>query len=187
MEYQKYSEKDDAGRFVGFKTSSKKVEIYSQVFRDHGYDPLPSWTDPFTDHLTDEYPLIFTGGKVSQFNHSQHRALPSLRRAVPHPFLEINPQKAKELDIKNDDWVTLETPYGGITLQAKLTKKVAYNVVSSQNGWWQGCPELNLPGYDPFSSAGANANLIHSTDEIDPISGSLPNKGYPCKVKKKEP
>ena len=78
----------------------------------------------------------------------------------------------------------LETPHGSITLQAKLTDAVPYNVVCTQNGWWQECPELNLPGYDPYSSRGANVNLLYSTEEIDPISGSLPIKGYPCNVRK---
>jgi anaerobic selenocysteine-containing dehydrogenase len=181
MEYQKYRKQGGAGNFAGFPTASKRVEIYSQVFKDHGYDPLPTWKERATN---DDYPLILTEAKVTQFCHSQHRALPSLRKAVPHPFLEINPLKAEELDCNNGDWVLLETPHGSITLQAKLTDSVAYNVVCTQNGWWQGCPELGLPGYDPYSSEGANANRLFTAEEKDPISGSLPLKSYPCNVKK---
>ena len=190
-EYQKYSRKGDAGNFLGFPTPSKRVEIYSPVFKNHGYDPLPIWKEPVTSrlaqiNLTEKYPLILTGAKVIQFCHSQHRALPSLRKAVPHPFLEINPKKASEIGFNDGDWVILETPYGSITLQAKLTGEIPYSVVCTQNGWWQGCPELNLPGYDPYSTEGANANLLYNSEEIDPISGSLPIKGCPCNVRKKE-
>jgi hypothetical protein len=50
------------------------------------------------------------------------------------------------------------------------------------HGWWQGCPELGLPAYDPFSSAGANVNLIMKNDIIDPITGSVPHRSYPCRI-----
>jgi len=190
MEYQKYKKKDDAGKFLGFPTPSKRIESYSQIFKDYGYDPLPTWKEPFTfrlaqTNLAEKYPLILTGGKVIEFCHSQHRAIPSLRKSVPYPFLEINPVKARELGCKDGDWIILESPHGSITLQAKLTDAVPYNVVCTQNGWWQECQELNLPGFDPYSPDGANVNLLYSTEEIDPISGSVPIKGYPCNVRKK--
>ena len=189
MEYQKYNNKDSTGNLSGFPTSSKRVELYSQLFKDHGYAPLPTWKEPITSrlartNLADKYPLILTGTKVVEYCHSQHRALPSLRTRVPHPFLDINPPRAKELGLRDGDWIILETPHSSITLQAKLTQGTPYNVVSTQNGWWQGCPELNLPGYDPYSPEGANVNLLYVSEEKDPISGSVPIKGYPCNIKK---
>jgi anaerobic selenocysteine-containing dehydrogenase len=189
MEYEKYSKKDEAGNFIGFPTPSKRVELYSSLFKEHGYDPLPSWKEPFASRSIkanpgQEYPLILTGGKVEEYCHGQQRALPSLRRRVPHPFLEINTLKARELGVKDKEWVILETANGSITLQAKLTEGIPYNVVCTQNGWWQACPELNLPGYDPCSPKGANVSLLHNTEEIDIISGSLALKGYPCNVRR---
>jgi len=189
MEYRKYSKKDEADNFRGFPTPSKRVEIYSSLFKEHGYDPLPVWKEPVTlryarSDQAEKYPLILTSGKIVEYCHAQHRSIPSLRKRVPHPYLEINDSKAGELGINDEDWLIVETPDGSITLQAKLTDGIAPNVVCTQNGWWQACPELNLPGYDPFSSKGANLNLIYSTGEIDPISGSLPLKGYPCNVRK---
>jgi len=190
MEYQKYRKKDDAGKLLGFPTPSKRIEIYSQTFKDYGYNPLPAWEEPIVSrlaqtNLAEKYPLILTSGKLLQYCHSQHRAVASLRKAVPYPFLEINPVKARELGCKDGDWVILETPYGSITVRAKLTDAVGHNVVWTQHGWWQECQELNLPGYDPYSPEGANANLLYSTEEIDPISGSFQIKGYPCNVRKK--
>ena len=119
-----------------------------------------------------------------EYCHSQHRAVPALRKRVPDPFLEINAEKAKDLDLRDGDWVIMETPFGSVTLRARLTEGIAYDIVCTQNGWWQACHELNLPGYDPYSSEGANVNLLYQTDKIDPISGSLPIKGYPCNVRK---
>lgn len=187
MQYQKYSNKDDAGNFVGFPTPSKRVEIYSATFKEHGYEPLPTWEEPAIlrrADIAEKYPLILISSKVVEYCHSQHRALPSLRKRVPNPFLEINVTKASELGFKEGDWVIVETPYGSITLQAKLTDGIPYNVVCTQNGWWQSCPELNLPGYDPYSSEGANVILLYSTENMDPLSGCLLIKGHPCDVRK---
>ena len=189
VEYQKYRKKDDTGEFIGFPTLSKRVEIYSQTFKDHGYEPLPAWEEQIFEKFsqaetTERYPLIFICSKVLHYCHSQHRALPSLRKAVPHPFVEINRTKARELGCNDGDWVILESPHSAITLKAKLTDRIPYSVVCSQLGWWQNCPELNLPGYDPYSPEGANLNLLYEYSKIDPISGSLPLKGYPCNIKK---
>jgi anaerobic selenocysteine-containing dehydrogenase len=186
-EYKKYAKKDSMGNFVGFPTTSKRVEIYSSVFKEHGYDPLPTWKEPAClrrQKQEAEYPLILTGSKVMEYCHSQHRALPSLRKVVPNPFLEIHPQKALELGFKDGDWLIVETALGSATLQAKLTKGIPHDVVCAQHGWWQACPELGLPGYDPYSARGANVNLLYGDGEVDPISGSLPIKGQLCKVRR---
>ena len=52
-------------------------------------------------------------------------------------------------------------------------------------GWWQGCQELGLPGYDPFGPDGANVNLLIPNEAIDPISGSVPHRSQRCRVRKK--
>lgn len=187
MEYQKYSKKDATGNFAGFPTPSKRVEIYSSIFKEHGYEPLPTWKEPSIfkrADIAERYPLILTSSKVIEYCHSQHRALPLLRKKVPNPYLEINVKKASELGLEEGDWVVVETPYGSITVQAKLTEGIPYNVVCTQNGWWQSCPELNLPGYNPYSSEGANVILLYSAGNMDPLSSSLLIKGHPCNIRR---
>jgi len=189
MDYRKYAKKDERGRFMGLPTPSKRVELYSIPFKQQGYSPLPTWRDPIAacfpeGDITKTYPLRVINAKVVEYSHSQHRSIPSLRKRVPHPYLEINPERARTLGIQEGDSVLLETPHGSITLTARLTEDIAPDVVCTQNGWWQGCDALELPGYDPYSSKGANVNLLYDTKIIDPISGSLPIKGYPCNVRK---
>jgi anaerobic selenocysteine-containing dehydrogenase len=187
MVYRKYSRKGEDGNVAGFATPSKRVELYSTTFKEHGHDPLPAWTEPSVFQLEgvkEKYPLTFMNVKIREYCQSQHRSLPSLRSKVPHPFLEINVTKAGELGVKDRDWVVVETPYGSITLQARPTDTVLYDVVCTQNGWWQECPELGLPGYDPYSSTGANTALLFNAENVDPISGSVLMKGHPCRVRK---
>lgn len=190
LAFKKYGSVDaTTGRERGFDTPSRRIEIFSQVFKDGGYNPLPvydgpRWTGEAKADLDKEYPLTLISTRVLQFCHGQHRSLPSLRKAVPGPFVEIHPHTARSLSIKSEDNVILETPHGRIKLKAKVTDTVAPGVVSTQMGWWQACPALNMPAYDPYSSQGANVNIIYDADVRDPISGSLPYKSYRCRVRK---
>lgn len=190
LEHKKYNRTDPkTGAPKGFKTDSRKIEIFSQRFKDYGYDPLPLYQEPLVSPvsqrgLPEKYPLILTCSKLLQFCHGQHRSIPSLRSTVPHPFVEIHPETARTLKVMEGEWVYVESPEGKVRVKAKLTEGIAPNTVCVQHGWWQSCPELHLPGYDPYSSEGANANLLYSTRYIDNISGSVSYKSYLCKVSK---
>jgi anaerobic selenocysteine-containing dehydrogenase len=178
VKYQKYVKN-------GFKTPSRKVEIYSLAFAKHGYDPLPRIRMPeeiFGAGTANSYPFTLTTAKAISFCHGQHRSVPSLRRKIPEPFAELNPQDAGRCGIRDGERVRVETALSAITLKAVLNAQLPERVVRVMHGWWQGCPELELPGYDPFSSDGANVNLIMKNDIIDPITGSVPHRSYPCRI-----
>jgi len=122
MVYRKFAQIDEkTGAPKGFATPSRRIEIFSQPFKDYGYDAIPLYREPLISPVsrrewTSEYPLILTCSKLLHFCHGQHRAVPSLRRAVPHPFVEINPAKARELNIEDDEWGRLQLvdgPCGG--------------------------------------------------------------------------
>jgi len=86
--------------------------------------------------LADKYPLIFvSGSRTIAYLHSQHRNLPSLRKLVPEPLLEINPQTATSLGIADGDVVTVESIRGSIKIKAKLTQDIHPKVVAMQHGW----------------------------------------------------
>ena len=76
---------------------------------------------------------------------------------TPGKRAEINLGKAEELGIKDGEMVIIETLNGKIKAKARLTDGVSPHVVCTQHGWWQECPELGLPGYDPHSTEGRNA------------------------------
>jgi hypothetical protein len=54
--------------------------------------------------------------------------------------------------------------------------------VCCSHGWWEACPELGLPGFDPFTDAGANQNLLVLNDQHDPVSGGTPHRSTLCRV-----
>lgn len=158
----------------GFNTPSGKVEIYSKLMEQHGYDPLPTFSEPpespvRTPDLAKEYPLILISGpRVNVYTHSQHRNIPSLRQRVPEPLIEINTETAKKLGIVDGEMVNLESVRGKIELKAKVTDDIHPQVVSIQHGWLE-----------------ANANLLTDDMARDPISAYPPFRSALCRVTKK--
>jgi anaerobic selenocysteine-containing dehydrogenase len=154
---------------------------------EHGYSPLPEYVEPLMGpmsrpELIERYPLILTCAKNGLFCETQHRNLPSLRRKAMDPEVELHPAAAAERGIRPGDWVSIETPAGRVRARAVLNDTLKPNVVCGQHGWWQAAPEIGAPGYDPFSPAGANFNLLISNEAIDPISGSVPHRAYLCQI-----
>ena len=188
--YQKYAEIDPrTGQPQGFRTPTRKIEIYSTTFAKAGYDPLPAPQEPMASpasrpDVDQNYPLVLTFFRVVQFCDEQHRNIPRLRRPVPEPFLEIHPHTATAAGITDSEWVVLETATGRVKLKAKFRDSLHPRVVATQYGWWQGCKELGRPGYDPFGPDGANANLLVPNEAIDPIGGSVPHRSQRCLVRK---
>ena len=107
------------------------------------------------------------------------RQVEELRRLNPDPLIEIHPDTASSLKIKDGDWVWAESPYARVKMRAKPFDGIAPDVVSAQHGWW--FPEQQPPAYGWKTS---NVNLLYGDEHFDPESGSEPLKGYLCKVYK---
>jgi anaerobic selenocysteine-containing dehydrogenase len=190
--HAKYAEPDPTGAPRGFATPSRRVELYSQTFLDHGYSPLPDFADPpigpvAQPDLAARFPLILTSAKSSVFCQSQHHALPSLRRRAPHPEVALHPAAAQSRGIADGSWVSIETPEGRVRARARFSVDLDPRVVVGEHGYWQGCAELGAPGYDPFGPAGANFNLLIGTAALDPVSGTAAHRSYLCEIRPLEP
>jgi anaerobic selenocysteine-containing dehydrogenase len=189
VRHRKHAEPDATGAPRGFATPSRKVEVYSQTFLDHGYAPLPDFEEPrigpvARPDLAGRFPLILTCAKPALFCQTQHRALPSLRRRATHPELELHPEAARARGIGAGDWLSIETPEGSVRARARFNESLDPQVVVAEHGWWQACPELGAPAYDPFGPEGANLNLIIGTAVADPVSGTASHRAYLCEVRR---
>ncbi len=186
--YQKYAERtDNVPR--GFDTPSRKVEFYSETFLKQGYPPLPDYEEPLVGphsrpDLASRYPLILTCAKDSLYCESQHRGLPSLRRRALDPQVDLHPAAAAAREIGPGDWVIIETPKGRVRARARINEALDPQVVCGQHGWWQACPEIGAPGFEPFGPDSANFNLLIGHDDVDPVSGSVPLRAYVCEIKR---
>ena len=177
--YRKYREN-------GFATPSGRIEIYSGQLLDIGQSPLPDYVEPAQSprsqpELKEMFPLVLTSAKWVQFCHSQQRSLPMLRQRMPHPLVEIHPETAAGQGIDAGDWVAITSPAGTMRACARLNANLDRNVVCTQFGWWQSCPELDLPGFD---DGDANFNSLIDHRACDPISGSLALRSGLCRIEK---
>ncbi len=183
-EYRKYRES-------GFATPTGKAEFWSETFRRHGQSPLPEYVPSLAgaEHRAGEtgaFPLLLTSAKTPLFCHSQHRNIPSLRKIVPHPKVELHPDAARSRNIEDGDWVDLRTPHGQVRMVAAFNEWLDPGVVAAQHGWWQACTALDLPGYDVLAPDGANYNALIPDAEFDPVSGSVPHRGTICEIARTE-
>jgi len=177
-EYRKYERK-------GFSTPTKKVELYSTIFEEWGYDPLPRYREipesPVSKpEMAKEYPYILTtGARCPVFFHSEHRMIPWLREIYPDPIVEIHLQTAEKHGIKEGDWVFIESPRGRIKQRAKLTTGIDPRIVAAQHGWW--FPEVKTPdhGWDK-----SNINILTDNDPAgyDVAMGSTNLRVLLCKI-----
>ncbi|MBT4709984.1 MAG: molybdopterin-dependent oxidoreductase [Alphaproteobacteria bacterium] len=184
---RKYAGAEDGKPAPGFKTPSKRVEIYSEVFLDHGQHPLPEFVSPLPDTpggsvLAEKFPLTLTSFKPVLFCQSQHRGISRLRAQHPDPVVEIHPHTAAQRGIADHGWVWIETPDGTSRARARFVEKLERGIVCAEHGWWQGCAELGLEATGTIGPASSNYNALIGNDVCDPISGSVPLRSYPCQI-----
>ena len=99
--YRKY-------RKHGFATPSGKVELYSSVLDDLGFDPLPYHREgPATSK---EYPYrVFNGVREDPFFQTGQRNIKELRDRCPVPRIFMHPSDAKKDGLIDEEWVELQT------------------------------------------------------------------------------
>ena len=184
--YRKYAG-DGTGPAPGFATPSRRVELYSDTLRAHGYPPLPEYVEPAMGPLSrpdlaQRFPLVLTDTKSNHYIHSQYRHVARLRRHEREPRVEMHPATAAARGIGENDWIELSTPHGRMRARARFADALDPRVVRATVGWWQDCTQLGLAGYDAEDDAGANLNRTIGSAGVDPMGGCEPHKSYLCEV-----
>lgn len=170
----------------GFRTPSGKVELYSGLCEQWGYEPLPVYHEPeetpaSSPDMLDEYPLVLTNAHEANYVHSQDRYIECIRRRRPEPLVLIHPDTAAKLGIADGDEVYIENRRGRIKQKSSLDTGIDPRVISVGHGWW--FPERDYA--DLFGWDEANVNML--TDDSPPYSpemGSPKMRGFLCKVYK---
>ncbi len=163
-----------------FTTPSGKVEIYSERLKELGYSPMPLWEElsRFRCDTSEEYPLIMTNGKEPAFYLTGYKHVAGLRKITPDPVVEIHPETAKKVGIKEGEWIYIETKKGRIKQKLSLNPDLDPRVVFAAFGWW--FPEE--PG-DMYQFRKSNINVLTESDPpYDPHLGSIEFRGVPCRV-----
>ena len=185
LEYKKWEKgllRSDGQK--GFDTPSGKFELASQFLAEHGYDPLPVYTEPTEGPLSrpdlaKEFPLVFnSGSRVTTDFRSQHHGIPALNKRRREPQVTMNSADAGERGIKSGDWVRISTRRGSVVMRAYVTDDIVAGSIDADMGGggpvgpqaWQKC----------------NINDVTDLQNYDPISGFPVYKTLLCQVSKVE-
>lgn len=180
-QYRKYTGK-------GFRTPSRKVELFSRSLQRLKYGPLPTFKEPPESpvsraDLTEKYPyILITGSRHREFFHSEQRQVENLRHLRTDPQVEIHPETASRHQIESGDWVTVSSPRGSIRMKAYLGEGIRKDVISVDHGWW--FPELDVEFHGVWES---NANVLtNNGPPYDPAFGTYQLRGLLCSISKEK-
>jgi len=173
---QKYGIKQSNGEVPGFDTPSRRVEIYSEQLQKAGYEALPTPTNA----PDGAWPLIATSTKSGYFCHSQHRAIPKLRRKAVWPRAIMHPDTAAARGIVQGNWVYIQNEKGRALFQASIDPLIARDVVAADFGYWESGDGLGFPGTYAGDYKASNFNNLVDPCLVDPVSGAVSLKSVPC-------
>ncbi|USG62501.1 molybdopterin-dependent oxidoreductase [Sneathiella marina] len=173
--YQKYLQ-------TGFATPSGKVELYSSILDDLGFDPLPYYREG--PALCEKYPYaVFTGVREDSFFQTGQRNIPVLRERSPSPKLFLHPADATAENVVEGDWVKLETKIGTVKAKISIHNTMKVGHIRVPHGWWY--PELK--GVEELAGAfiSSDAVLCSDDDEFLDYEQGIPHfKGFPGRITK---
>jgi formate dehydrogenase alpha subunit len=115
---------------------------------------LPCGFKPLAESPDEEYDFILTTGRVYYQYHTGTMTRKSnlLEREAPHALVQINPEDASRLNIKNQDQVELSSRRGTITARAEVTEQVPRKVLFTTFHFHESPVNvLTNPAYDPVS------------------------------------
>jgi anaerobic selenocysteine-containing dehydrogenase len=126
--------------------------------------------------------------RLTPFQHTEGRQVERQRKMRPDPIIEMNPEAAGNLGIKEGDWVKLEVPtpkFRGkyIKFRARYVPGMDPRLVGCDHGWW--FPEKPAPKHG-FEESNINALLSHDSGPYEPTAGTIQCRAIACKVTKLE-
>jgi thiosulfate reductase/polysulfide reductase chain A len=157
-----YFRKDEDRKF---RTPSGKIELYSQILADHGYDPLPRYTPP-EEAPEGFYRLIYGRGAAHTFGRTVNN--PLLFELMPENSVWLNPLTASTHELNNGDYVRLRNPDGVVSqsVRVRITERIGPNAVFMVHGFGHTAKGLRLA-----NGIGANDAALMSNVKVDPIMG----------------
>jgi anaerobic selenocysteine-containing dehydrogenase len=164
VRHEKYKEQP-------FPTPSGKFEFSSSYLKELGYQELPEYLPPrYFSHPNGDYPyILITGARKYLYYHSRYRNVSRFLTAIPVPEVEIHPEDAAKLGIRDKERVRITSEIGSLDIQAQIVHKteILPGVLQITHGWDE-----------------ANVNLITYDLINDPISGFPLLKAIPVRVEK---
>ncbi|MDP4618248.1 MAG: molybdopterin oxidoreductase family protein [Burkholderiaceae bacterium] len=108
------------------------------------FSPLPFWSEPLEHALVSskDYPLSAVTQRPMAMYHSWDSQNAWLRQIHSHNFLFVNAGTAAAAGIADDQWIWVESPWGKVRAQARLSEAVepgtvwTWNAIGKSKGAW---------------------------------------------------
>ena len=168
---------------TGFGTPSGKVELYSSILEELGFDPLPYYRE--APQPSADYPYrVFTGVREDSFFQTGQRQIKVLRKRTPVPRFFIHPEDAKRDGISDGDWAVLETETGQVQALVSVQESMKPGHLRVPHGWWY--PEMREEG-SGLSGAFVSSDAVLCPDDpedLDYEQGIPHFKGFPGRLRR---
>ena len=108
---------------------------------------------PPAENIDTEFPFWFSTGRVFAHYHTgtMTRNSPTLDAEIKEGFIEMSPQDAEKLNIKNGDIVTVSSRRGSVDTKAMVTKRINEGSVFMPFHFIESCANiLTNPAHDPI-------------------------------------
>ena len=114
-----------------------RVEMY--------FDPLPIWYEPFEHDQTsrERFPLNAVTQRPMFMYHAWGSQNAWLRQIAARNYLYLHPATGEQHGIADEDWITVSSHHGSITVQAKFASNVqpgtvwTWNAIGKRRGAWK--------------------------------------------------
>jgi thiosulfate reductase/polysulfide reductase chain A len=154
-----------SGEARKFRTPSGKIELYSKLLADNGYDPMPKYTPP-EEPPKGFYRLIYGRGPAHTFGRTTNN--PLLFELMPENTVWVNPITAREHNLSNGSYVALKNQTGVVSnkIRVRVTERIGPNAVFMVHGFGHQAKKMRLT-----RGVGADDASLMTNVKIDPISG----------------
>ena len=156
--FRKYADEKD-GKVRGFNTPTRRVELYSeQLLRARLSTVAAAAPGPSVTGHASAFRITLTTAKNGHFCHSQQRGITCLRRRSPAPQVDLSPvlaasrrhRRGRRGRNSHRAWaVTCSALHARCSIRRSMSPSPDY-------GWWQGCADLGLPGYQVLGADDAS-------------------------------
>jgi thiosulfate reductase / polysulfide reductase chain A len=148
-----------------FATQSGKIELFSPILKQLGFDPLPRYT-PVTDPPSGYFRLLYGRAPVHSFARSENNAW--LDALMPENQVWINRDIAKDLALEEGQRVVLENQDGArsLPIAVRITPGIRRDCVYMVHGFGHESRRLHRAWHK-----GASDTQLMTRVGIDPLMG----------------
>ena len=154
----------------GYHTPSGKFEIASGLVKrfsqGKNYSLIPTWEPPEAGPRPEEYPLnLISGVRFPTALNSRLHHVAALRDFRPEPLVELHPETAERLGIRDGMQAAVENELGRVVMRVKCTARVSPGDVYAFHGYEE-----------------ADVNDLFSSEALDPYTGFPAFRLTHCRV-----